>query len=184
MRVLTSYDDHEPVPWANGVGKTTEIVSLAESQRLTPGLRPWRLSIAQLVSTGPFSSLPGMARTFLPTAEVALTVGGQVHRVPRFTPLRFGGDDNVMLTGLSEPCFAVNLMVPDTDTVAPPRRPLTMTGPDEERAAAITRTASDEANRRTFLLTLEPIREYPRFQLLDVDLSETADGRLGGVLLC
>lgn len=111
MHVLTSFDDHEPVPWANGAGKTTEIVSLAESKRLTPGLRPWRLSIAQLVSAGPFSALPGMVRTFLPTAEAALDIDGQTVRVSPAEPIRFLGDQEVRLIELAEPCFAINLMV-------------------------------------------------------------------------
>ncbi len=63
MRALASFDDRDPVPWANGAGQTTELVSLPDSAQLTPGLRPWRLSIARLERVGPFSARPGMART-------------------------------------------------------------------------------------------------------------------------
>lgn len=183
MRVLTSFDDHDPVPWANGAGETTELVSLAESEHLTAHLRPWRLSIARLDHTGPFSALPGMARTFLPTAEVVLTVDSHVHRIPRFTPLRFDGGVNVKLEELSEPCFAVNLIVPDQDSVAPPRRSLSMTGPNEIRSAANGGDPNDDENGSAFLLTIETNRDHPRFQLLELDPATAPAGHLGGVLL-
>ncbi|MDN5661683.1 MAG: HutD family protein, partial [Brevibacterium aurantiacum] len=78
MHVITSFDDLEPVPWANGAGETTELVSLIQSQALTPNLRRWRLSIARLDRPAAFSPLPGLARTFLPIgAEVALEIDGQ-----------------------------------------------------------------------------------------------------------
>jgi environmental stress-induced protein Ves len=113
MRALASFADRDPVPWANGAGQTTELVSPADSAQLTPGLRLWRLSIARLERVGPFSALPGMARTFLPTAEVVLEIDGIVHPVPALRPEHFHGSQNVSLVDLTEPCFAVNLMVAD-----------------------------------------------------------------------
>ncbi|WP_166969915.1 HutD family protein [Brevibacterium atlanticum] len=183
MRVLTSFDDHEPVPWANGAGETTELVSLADSEQLTPHLRPWRLSIARLDHTGPFSALPGMARTFLPTAEVVLTLDGRAHRIPRFTPLSFDGGANVELRELSEPCFAVNLMVAEADSVAPPRRSLLMTGPDENRTAGTGAVPAVAENRPVLVLTLDASPEHQRFELLELSGSAAAAGHLGGVLL-
>ena len=176
MRVLTSFDDRDPVPWANGAGETTELVSLADSENLTPLARPWRLSIARLDRTAEFSALPGMARTFLPTAEVVLSVDGRTHRIPRLTPLRFRGDRAVVLTELDEPCFAVNLMVAQSDSVDPPRRGLAMIGPDEEHAVR----ADDGA---AFLLTLASSPDRPRFQLFELTGSDGPADRLGGVLL-
>jgi hypothetical protein len=191
MRVLTSFDDHDPIPWANGAGETTELVSLAESERLTPTFRPWRLSIARLDHTGPFSALPGMARTFLPTAEVILTLDGRARRIPRLTPLDFRGDEEVVLVELSEPCFAVNLMVAEAGT----GEALQMRGPGDvgprwtlEEAAMGQATGpvvgpTEAGARPAFLLTLEASPEHPRFTLLEFTDSDAASDHLGGVLL-
>lgn len=195
MRVLTSFDDHDPVPWANGAGETTELVSLAESEHLTPHLRPWRLSIARLDHTGPFSALPGMARTFLPTAEVVLTLDGRARRIPRLTPLDFSGDEEVVLVELSEPCFAVNLMVAQAGA----GETLQMRGPgDGGRRQTLEEEAVGQATgpvvgptdcptevgaRPAFLFTLEASPEHPRFTLLELSGSDAASDHLGGVLL-
>ena len=101
MHVITSFDDLEPVPWANGAGETTELVSLIQSQALTPNLRRWRLSIARLDRPAAFSPLPRLARTFLPIgAEVALEIDGQVHSVTPAAPTSFRGEQNVSLISL------------------------------------------------------------------------------------
>ena len=98
MHVIISFDDHEPVPWANGAGETTELVSLTDSQTLTPSLRRWRLSIARLDRPAAFSPLPGLVRTFLPIgAEVVLEIDGQVHRVAQDEPQKFRGEQKVSL---------------------------------------------------------------------------------------
>ena len=178
MHVLTSFDDHEPVPWANGVGKTTEIISLTESERLTPGLRPWRLSIARLNGTGPFSALPGMARTFLPTAEVALDIDGQTVRVSPAEPISFLGGQDVRLVELAQPCFAINLMVDNRDasgraagdggTTAGER------GGSGHRRGCLTMSLGDACPARGshFVLTLQASSDRPRFQLLALDAGD------------
>ncbi|WP_210604669.1 HutD family protein [Brevibacterium oceani] len=195
MRVLTSFDDHDPVPWANGAGETTELVSLAESEHLTAHLRPWRLSIARLDHTGPFSALPGMARTFLPTAEVILTLDGRARRIPRLTPLDFRGDEEVVLVELSEPCFAVNLMVAEAGAGealqmrgpgdAGPRRTLEEADVGQATAPAdgLTDCPTEVGARPVFLLTLEAGPEHPRFTLFELTDSDAASDHLGGVLL-
>lgn len=153
MRALASFADRDPVPWANGAGQTTELVSLSDSAQLTPGLRPWRLSIARLERLGPFSALPGMARTFLPTAEVALEIDGRVHPVPALQPERFHGSQDVSLVDMAEPCFAVNLMVADSG-----KEPETGSG---ELQMSIDQPAPTDGYR--FVLALESSAEYPRF---------------------
>ena len=156
MHLLASFSQIDPVPWANGAGQTTELVSLAASASLTPDLSPWRLSIAGLEAPGPFSALPGMARTFLPTAEVSLRIDAQTHRVPALSTLRFDGDQDVSLRELARPCWAVNLMVSDEQAG------LTMTvdtGPVDEEAL--------------FALTLAPTREVERFELFALDAGAT-----------
>ena len=173
MRALASFADRGPVPWANGAGQTTELVSLTESAQLTPGLRPWRLSIARLERVGPFSALPGMARTFLPNAEVALDIDGHVHSVPAFRPERFHGGQNVSLVDLVEPCFAVNLMVADDGM-----------GPENaEGAMQMSVGQSVPADRTRFVLTLEAGAEYPRFQLLESETDEAVPDEISVAVL-
>ncbi len=180
MRVLTSFDDRAPVPWANGAGETTELVSITDSEALTPHLRPWRLSIARLERPGPFSALPRMDRTLLPTSEVVLTVDGTARRVPERCPMRFHGEQAVVLTDVAEPCFAVNLMVvedargpePDADS----RRRLSMIGPRQPSPPRL-------AGQPCFVLTLDAAPHAPRFQLFELSASELPHDHLGLVIL-
>ncbi|WP_309131899.1 HutD family protein [Brevibacterium sp.] len=164
MRVLRNFDDLTPVPWANGAGETTELISLTESETITPGRRPWRLSVARLERTGPFSSLPGMARTFLPVgAEVTLEIDGQVQRVLQTEPARFTGDQDVALVDLPVPCFALNLMVAEDHGSGSGRPTVEMVvDPDQ---------GFHEWER--FAVTLEATAEHPRFRLIHLGEGET-----------
>lgn len=180
MRALTSFDERDSVPWANGAGTTTVLVSLTESESLTPGLLRWRLSIAALERPSPFSRLPGMLRTFLPTAEAALSIDARVHRASPRAPLRFHGDQDVSLIELVDRCFAVNLMVEDCGA-----------GPSEHdsRLAALQMhrpsrpEESADLGRRRFVLTLEPTADLPRFQLLELTESDALPKGLELVVL-
>lgn len=170
MHVITSFDDHEPVPWANGVGETTELVSLTDSQALKPSLRRWRLSVARLERPAVFSSLPGLARTFLPVgAEVVLEIDGQAHRIAQDEPQKFRGEQKVSLVELGAPCFALNLMVESDDGAESEQEGLEMS----------TRfTGSD-----FFAVTLESGAGYPRFQVLALEESDVLPDHLGVAIL-
>lgn len=175
MRVITSFDDRSPVPWANGAGETTELVSMTDSETFTPHLRGWRLSIAALEKPGPFSSLPGLARSFLPTAEVVLEIDGRVHRADPHQVLRFHGEQEVALLGLSRPCHAVNLMVADADG-----------GAGCGEAAETIRMSADRETavaRHRFAVTLNVVPGCSRFQLLELDLGEVLPTGLDAVIL-
>ena len=189
MRALASFADRGPVPWANGAGQTTELVSLADSVRLTPGLRPWRLSIARLSRVGPFSALPGMARTFLPTAEVTLDIDGHVHSVPALHPERFHGRQAVSLVGMAEPCFAVNLMVADEDTGSTGCDAATESGnsgQESESASGELQMSIGEpvpTDGSRFVLTLESGAEHPRFQLFELEPGEAIPDEISVAVL-
>ena len=202
MRALVSFADRDPVPWANGGGQTTELVGLTDSVELTPGLRPWRLSIASLERVGPFSALPGMARTFLPTAEVDLEIDGHVHRVPALRPVHFHGEQNVSLVDLADPCFAVNLMVADdsTDDVACDAGADTGVGSGTGSGADSgtgsgreSESASGElqmcfgrpvpADGIRLVLTVEADVDFPRFQLFELDPGEAVPDEIPVVVL-
>ncbi|GAA1928088.1 hypothetical protein GCM10009689_03580 [Brevibacterium antiquum] len=170
MRVITSFDDLEPVPWANGAGETTELVSLIESQNLTPSRRRWRLSIARLDRPAAFSPLPGLARTFLPIgAEVVLEIDGQGHCVAQDEPQRFRGDQIVSLIELGTPCFALNLMVESDD------------GAESEQVGMAMSTRSTGSD--LFAVTLESGAGYPRFQVLELEESDVLPDHLGVAIL-
>lgn len=182
MRALASFADRVPIPWANGAGETTELVSLADSAQLAPGFRPWRLSIARLERAGPFSALPRMARTFLPTAEVALDIDGHVHSVPANHPEHFHGSQDVSLVDLAGPCFAVNLMVADDGTDIATHD----TGNESESAPGELQMSISELAPTTgarFVLTLEAGAEYPCFQLLELDPCEAVPGGVSVAVL-
>ncbi|MFV0434894.1 MAG: HutD family protein [Leucobacter sp.] len=106
----------EGTPWANGLGVTTEIVSVSESARLLERLglstdTGWRLSVATLDQPAAFSKLPGLNRTFMPIGgDVVLAVDGVEHHIRSGTPHSFSGDAETELRVLSEPCRAVNFM--------------------------------------------------------------------------
>lgn len=168
MHVITSFDDLEPAPWANGAGETTELVSLTYSQVLTPTLRRWRLSIARLDRPAEFSPLPGMARTFLPTgAGVVLEIDGHVHSVTPTEPATFRGEQKVSLVELEEPCFAVNLMVED----------------DEASGRGALELSTRFAGRGLFAVTLQSGAGHARFQLLRLDEADALPGHLETAIL-
>lgn len=114
MRPLIEFAAAPTMAWANGLGRTTELVSWDRSREFTgPDAPPWRLSIAELAGPAPFSPLAGVRRHFLPVGgSVTLTVNGVIRRVGAGTVAEFAGDDEVTLVELADGrCHAVNLMV-------------------------------------------------------------------------
>ncbi|WP_169748157.1 HutD family protein [Demequina rhizosphaerae] len=102
------------VAWFNGAGFTTELVSFDDSARLWPDLAPWRLSVAELTRTGPFSPVPGVTRSFCPVGgDVVLRVDGRETRVGELEVLTFDGGADTALVELLRACHAVNLMSRD-----------------------------------------------------------------------
>lgn len=176
MRALAAFADRPAVPWANGAGETTELVALTESASLTPGLRPWRLSIARLDRTGPFSALPGMARTFLPTAEVVLEIDGRTRRANPTRPAAFHGGQSVSVVELTEHCFAVNLMVADPAADAGVGALMDVDVDDGDDALVdgddtlmMSVGAPIPTQGFRFVLTLHPTSDHPRFSLFALE---------------
>lgn len=170
MRVITTFDELDPVPWANGAGETTELVALTDSAALTPNLARWRLSVARLDRAAAFSPLPGLARTFLPIgAEVVLEIDGHAHPVAPAEAVRFRGDQNVSLIELATPCFALNLMVDVHDASGPDRRGLEM--------------STRLPGRGLFAVTLNSDPDHPQFQLLGLDEGDVLPDHLDVAIL-
>ena len=56
--------DFRVMPWKNGAGSTTELLIDPPGATLAGGFR-WRVSMATVAESGPFSSFPGLDRTLL-----------------------------------------------------------------------------------------------------------------------
>jgi environmental stress-induced protein Ves len=98
------------MPWANGGGTTAEVATgPAHSEPWH-----WRLSIADVETDGPFSSLPGIDRLILVVHGdgMALTVDDTTHIVrPGEPPLPFTGEAITTCRLLGGPINDLNLMV-------------------------------------------------------------------------
>jgi environmental stress-induced protein Ves len=85
--------DHRVMPWKNGQGITTEIAVEPAGAGLESFT--WRISIAEIAASGPFSSFPGVERILLQTAGEAMTLvheGRGRHRLALFQPHCFAGE--------------------------------------------------------------------------------------------
>lgn len=86
-------EDYRVMPWKNGLGNTTEIAVHPPDAALTDFT--WRLSIADLAASGPFSTFPGYDRILVqldgpPMALEHEGVGEQ--RLTLLEPHRFAGE--------------------------------------------------------------------------------------------
>lgn len=61
MTLLIPYAVLEPAPWKNGGGSTTEIAIAPPGASLDKF--DWRISLATIAASGPFSAFPGVDRT-------------------------------------------------------------------------------------------------------------------------
>lgn len=137
---ILRFDSLRSTPWANGRGRSTEVVALGASVEWTgASTPPWRLSVAELVEVGEFSFLPGLDRQFLPVnTTVGMEVDGEVHLVHDGTVHAFAGESNVSVTALSHAGVAINLMV--TRAPAPNRLLLLPSG--DAASSSVRRLAS------------------------------------------
>jgi uncharacterized protein len=78
-----------PTPWRNGGGTTRELLASPD-----PAAWQWRVSVAEVVQDGPFSSYAGVQRWFavLEGDGVCLTVDSYMHMLTKSDqPLAFDG---------------------------------------------------------------------------------------------
>lgn len=104
---IKSPADYKIQTWKNGLGKTTELAV----DTLSPFR--WRLSIAKLTDSGPFSSYPGYDRVLVllnggPLFLVHST--GKSRHLNALTPYKFKGEWNTV-TELSSPGEDFNLLL-------------------------------------------------------------------------
>ena len=113
MRIILP-DAHRRMPWKNGAGTTTEIAIDPPGADVAGRFR-WRLSIADVERSGPFSAFPGYDRTIMVIAGggMELAVGERpAQRLDRlFAPFVFSGDTPAECRLLEGQIRDLNLMV-------------------------------------------------------------------------
>lgn len=98
-----------PQPWRNGGGMTRELAAWP-----SPGDWRWRMSVAEVAQSGPFSRFEGVERWFavLHGAGVALSLDGHTHRLTADSkPFSFDGGLHADCQLLDGPTQDFNLML-------------------------------------------------------------------------
>lgn len=102
--------DFRTMPWANGLGSTVELYRREDAA----GRLLVRLSVADVVAEGPFSSLPGIDRvlTLIDGGGFDLDFAGAAPLAPArlFAPVAFSGDWRTSAINLNGPSRDFNLM--------------------------------------------------------------------------
>lgn len=106
IRHLTTRD-YTPMPWANGLGQTIEMMRVEEA-----GALQWRLSMAAVVADGPFSLFPGIERNLTVLEGPGFTLHGEgVALACRpLVPVAFAGDVALVARGVGAPSQDFNVM--------------------------------------------------------------------------
>jgi environmental stress-induced protein Ves len=103
---------YRAMPWKNGGGTTTEVLTLPEGA----GIETFeaRVSLARVEADGDFSLFPGVDRTLVVTEGAGVSLltadGGTVDLDPLSTPFAFTGDDPVHATLKRGPIADFNVM--------------------------------------------------------------------------
>lgn len=106
---LTALADVAATPWGNGGGITRELAVWPRQ-----GDWQWRMSVAEVEASGPFSRFERVQRWFavLSGAGVRLDIDGQTHRLDVNTePHQFDGAADTQCTLLAGPTQDFNLML-------------------------------------------------------------------------
>ncbi|WP_211465142.1 HutD/Ves family protein [Collimonas silvisoli] len=109
---LISFDDLPATPWKNGGGVTRELHGYPAAASFDQFL--WRVSIADVTQSGPFSSFPGVDRviTLLQGEGMRLvSASGDRTLLTPLQPHRFSGEEQIsaQLEGIA--CLDFNLML-------------------------------------------------------------------------
>ena len=112
MTLLIPFAGLEPAPWKNGGGSTTEIAIAPVGASLDKF--DWRISLATIAASGPFSAFPGVDRTLalVDGAGLVLDIGNEDRFVlSEDDPVvEFGGESAVMATLTLGPTTDFNVM--------------------------------------------------------------------------
>lgn len=96
------------MPWRNGGGRTREIVRVPTDTDEFD----WRVSIADIETSGQFSTFPGIDRVIMlcEPGQLTLSVNDVEHRMAPYQPLRFAGEDDTSCRDGSWPTRDLNVM--------------------------------------------------------------------------
>jgi len=105
--------DYRVMPWKNGGGTTTELTIEPPGASLDSGFL-WRLSMAEVGVSGPFSRFPGYDRTLLLLEGRGMRLDfdqrESVHLERLLEPVTFSGDGLTSGTLLEGPCRDFNVI--------------------------------------------------------------------------
>jgi environmental stress-induced protein Ves len=113
IRPVVSLDEVAATPWKNGGGSTRTLALYPTDASLQDFV--WRVSLAEVASSGPFSSFPGIARTIALWSGNGMVLeqcGRPAYRLDNpLDPYEFPGEVAVQATLLHGPTTDLNLMV-------------------------------------------------------------------------
>ena len=105
--------DYRPMPWKNGGGSTMELLVEPPGATLAGGFR-WRLSMAAVPESGPFSAFPGLDRTLLLLSGRGMELDhgphGRALLAGPLEPVRFPGEWATFGRLVDGPCVDFNVM--------------------------------------------------------------------------
>jgi len=111
MRIICP-SDYRRMPWKNGGGETVEIAISPPGASLDAF--DWRVSMAHVAASGPFSRFPGVDRTLAVLAEHGIRLGvagrGRVSLGRDTPPFAFSGDDDATAELVEGPIDDLNVM--------------------------------------------------------------------------
>jgi environmental stress-induced protein Ves len=98
------------MPWANG-GGTTYQVAVAPADAALDDFS-WRISLADIDTSGPFSSLPGIDRILvvIEGAGMVLAIDGAVRTIAPLAPVSFAGESVTTCELTAGPTRDLNVM--------------------------------------------------------------------------
>lgn len=103
-------NDYKIMPWANGLGKTIEIIRQDDDN----GKLLWRLSMATVTEDGPFSIFTDVDRNLTVLSgdgfDLIEDQSGFRHSAALLTPIAFAGDVPVTATNVATTCQDFNVM--------------------------------------------------------------------------
>ncbi|WP_054149330.1 HutD family protein [Rhizobium sp. AAP116] len=109
---IQRFDEHLKMPWKNGLGITREVISRPASDGA--GGFDWRISLATVGTSGPFSVFAGIDRTIavLEGDGMQLTVDGRQQQplLVGSPPFAFSGDAEVQADCLGGETLDLNVM--------------------------------------------------------------------------
>ena len=108
--------DYRVMAWKNGLGSTTQIAVYPPRSGVSDTPFLWRVSIADVPASGPFSRFPGYDRTIMMiSGETGMWLDGApqgpIDLTRPFTPQAFSGDWEISGRLVAGPLRDFNLMV-------------------------------------------------------------------------